>query len=211
VSNLLIVESENDKYFFEALIEYIKVDIKVDPPILSVDEYECLGGISKLKNKLESIKSQVDKGHVDKLGIIFDADKVGIESRKQTINEEFDSVFGSEHDLGIEVHILNIDGYGELETLLRQIKSKPSENSDCLDAWRLCRSRKNLPEISDKDFDKLWVSFYHRYDSCSNQEKKQAARKCSNEASFKKPIYDFNMEQQELTELKEFLLQFSSK
>jgi hypothetical protein len=35
-----------------------------------IDEYECLGGISKLGNKLKSLKSQVLKEGIDKVSLM---------------------------------------------------------------------------------------------------------------------------------------------
>ena len=55
--NILIVESKNDKFFIEALIKRLNLPyIDVDPPICSIDEYECLGGMSELKGKLLDIQ-----------------------------------------------------------------------------------------------------------------------------------------------------------
>jgi hypothetical protein len=93
LSNLLIVESENDQYFVEALVARLNnVSIKIDSPVCLIDEYECLGGISKLGNKLKSLKSQVLKEGIDKVGIIFDADDVGIDARSQQIQEKINLV-----------------------------------------------------------------------------------------------------------------------
>jgi len=79
--------------------------------------------------------------------------------------------------------------------------------ADCLEAWQQCLSL-NDQSLSQKDFDKFWVTVYQRFDSGSNQEKKQAGRKCNFEGSLKKSIYDF--ERPELVELKQFLKQLSA-
>ena len=208
MSNLLIVESENDKFFIEALVERINIKIEIDSPVCSVDEYECLGGIGKLDNKLRSLKSQVAKDGIDKIGIIFDADSVGIEVRTQQIQEKLDLFFGSSSDVKFSIYILNIDGKGELETLLKVIKSQDSTVADCLDAWQGC-----LPEnkkLKQKDFDKFWIQVYQRYDCCTKKEQKQANRKCNNESSLKgKSIYDFDRDIKELNSLKKFLIDLS--
>ncbi len=48
--NILIVESENDKYFIESLTEYLNLsEVDIDTPICSIDDYECLNGLSKAK------------------------------------------------------------------------------------------------------------------------------------------------------------------
>ena len=207
MNNLLIVESNNDKYFIEALLKHINISIEIDSPVYSIDEYECLGGISKLENKLKSLKSQVLKNGIDEIGIIFDADLVGIELRTQEIQQKIELVFGKTPALEFSIYILNVDGAGELETLLKTIKSEASPMADCLDAWQQCLSSNNKA-LKQKDFDKFWISIYQRFDCCSKKDQKQAGCKCNNEASLKKPIYDF--EKEELNELKNFLIELST-
>lgn len=203
MSNLLIVESENDQYFIEALVERINVNIKIDSPVCLIDEYECLGGIGKLENKLRSLTGQVLKEGIDKIGIIFDADNVGVEQRTRQIEEKINLVFGESPDVIFSIFILNVAGKGELETLLKAIKCQDSPMADCLNAWQACLQDKKLKQ---KDFDKFWIQIYQRYDCCTKREENQAARKCSNEVSLKsKAIYDFDKNILELNELKGFL------
>lgn len=207
MSNLLIVESENDQYFIEALVACINVDITIDSPVCLIDEYECLGGIGKLENKLRSLSSQVLKEGIDKVGIIFDADDVGIEKRTCQIQEKIDLVFAEKTDVTFSIFILNVGGRGELETLLKVIKNKDSPMADCLNTWQACLQDKKLKQ---KDFDKFWVQIYQRYDCCTKKEEKQAGSKCGNEASLKsKSIYDFDRDMPELNKLKEFLIELS--
>ena len=203
VNNILIVESENDKFFIEALIAHMNIDVKVGNPICTIDEYNCMGGIGKLKNKLEELRARILKGdEINQVGIIFDADNIGIDERKQQINDVKDSVFTSS-ELDLKIFIMNIDGGGELETVLKEIKSIDSPIADCLESWQECLADKKL---SKKDFDKLWIQIYQRYDCCTIKEQKQAGRKCNNETSLKdKSIYDFDKNIVELSELKDFL------
>jgi hypothetical protein len=202
VSNLLIVESENDKYFIEALIEHLNLDVEVGSPICTIDEYECLGGISKLENKLVALKSRVLKEGIEKIGIIFDADNVGVEQRTNDIQEKINLVFEEDTDVIFEIYIMNVNGTGELETVLKEIKSKDSTVADCLESWQNC-----LPadkKLNQKEFNKFWIQVYQRYDCCTKKELKQAGRKCNNEVSLKeKKIWNF--EHKTLNELKEFL------
>jgi len=203
VSNILIVESDNDKFFIEALITHIDIDIEVGNPICTIDEYECMGGMGKLKNKLEELKSRISKGdEINHIGIVFDADQVGINERTEQINSIKDSVFEN-NELDLRIFIMNINGGGELETLLKEIKSTDSPIADCLESWQECLADNKL---NKKEFDKLWIQIYQRYDCCNKQEQKQAGRKCDNEASLKnKSIYDFDKDLKELAKLKEFL------
>jgi len=212
MSNILIVESENDQYFIEALIKNINLEITVDKPICSIDEFECLGGISKLEGKLKSLIHKILKGEVEKIGILFDANSVGVKKREKEIQGKIDLIkdlLKREYqedcsNIEFKIHILNVDGQGELETLLKRIKSKDSTIADCLDSWQEC-----LPEdkrLKQKDFDKFWVQVYQRYDCCSKKEAKQAGKNCNNEVSLKKKdIWDF--EHEILNELKKFLIE----
>ena len=207
VSNLLIVESENDKFFIEALINYMNLsNIDIVEPICLVDEFECIGGIGNLKRKLYELKARVAKdGNIEKIGILVDADNKGKEERISEIKELTNSIFSAD-DVEFLHCITNVDGYGELETVLKEIKKKDSIYADCLNAWQGC-----LPEdkkIKKKEFDKFWVQIYQRYDCCSKKEAKQADRKCNNEVSLKeKDIWNF--EHEILNDLKEFLINLS--
>ena len=91
--------------------------------------------------------------------------------------------------------------------MLKEIKSIDSPIADCLESWQECLGDKKL---NKKDFDKLWIQMYQRYDCCTKKEQKQAGIKCNNEASLKKdkPIYDFDKDIVELNKLKEFLEEF---
>lgn len=210
MSNILIVESENDKYFIEALIDHINVDIQIGEPVCKIDEYDCLGGIGKLEARLKTLTHRIIKGEVDRVGIIFDADKVGIEDRTKQIKEKVDLVFSNlpkdYRNIPFFIYIQNKDGYGELETLLKNIKSEDSTIADCLESWQNC-----IPDdkkLSQKDFDKFWIQVYQRFDCCNKKEQKQAERKCNNEVSLKqKDIYNLDSEIKELDELKKFLKQ----
>jgi hypothetical protein len=222
VSNLLIVESENDKYFIERLKKEVNANFQIDnEPICNIDDYECLGGLStkKLTNKLFDVINNAEKDGIDKIGIMLDADDKGIENRIKIINEaisfitedvkilETNTWYKSEIlDIDISCHILNVNGSGELETLLKEIKSESSTFADCLYSWQECLT-KNNKEISKKEFDKFWISIYGRYDHCDKAEQKQAGRKCNLEASLQKNIWNFS--HSALNDLKKYLAMFN--
>lgn len=202
VSNILIVESDNDKYFMENLATFLKATIKVSEAICGIDDFKCLDGLSEEKLRLSIDEIKFDD--YDKIGIMIDADKHGIADRIDLINKvlkTFDDtleftdinqiITSEQHNIEFICFIMNVGGFGELETLLRAIKSADSTYADCLDSWETCLKSKGK-EISAKEFDKFWVSIYHRYDSCSKKEQKQAKRKCDNQESFKKSIYNFD-------------------
>jgi len=220
--NILIVESENDRYFIESLKKYLNIsEVDIDTPICSIDDYECLNGLSKakLEGKLKELSMDIEKRGIEKIGVILDANKVGIEKRIELINKtlkiidnnlnltECNNFIKSEKlDVEIACYIMNINGFGELETVLRTIKSQNSIYADCLYDWKKCLEQKGKV-VKNKDFDKFWINTYQRFDCCTKDEQKQANRKCNNEASMKKPLWDFN--HTALDSLKAFLKLFN--
>jgi len=222
--NILIVESKNDKYFIEAFIDYLNIDnVDIAPPICSIDDYECLNTLSlkSLENKLEILAGQVGKKGIEKIGIIIDADKAGIDKRIELINEALQIIDENLHlnvcnnfvtskalDVEIACYIMNVDGFGELETVLKAIKSQDSTHADCLDSWKQCLEKKDKT-ITNKEFNKFWVNIYQRFDHCIKKDKKQAGKKCNFAISMKKDIWNF--ESDKLNELKNFLNLFKTK
>jgi len=222
--SILIVESKGDKLFLEALIGFIRLEnIEFSNPICKIDDYLCLGGKDNLRKELRELKTEVAKGEVARIGVILDADNAGIPARIKTINEILTALQfpiqltklnewsnyedeASGNTISISCHVLNFGGHGELETVLRAIKSEKSVFADCLESWKNCLHA-NDETITQKEFDKFWVNIYQRYDCCSKDEKTQAGKYCSDEASMKKPIWNFKHEA--LTELKAYLSIFT--
>jgi hypothetical protein len=201
VSNLLIVESKNDELFVRALVNHLNLtNVQVDRPICNIDDYQCLEGVDlkKLTLRLKALKSSLPKKDIQAVGIILDHDGKKDE-RIKLINDALKHVFDSKqqikdtnqfidisaklgiytYDFSISCFLVNIDSKGELETLLKAIKAKPSVYADCLIEWRKCIESHDKKILSDKEFDKFWVNNYIRFDTCSSNEKKQAFRKCS--------------------------------
>jgi hypothetical protein len=211
VSSLLIVESENDKLFLEWMITKLNLPINVAVPFCNEMDFKCLGGMGNLERALRELRFD----EWDKIGVFLDANSVGINERITLVNQAFVSTGidvtiekinqlyrSKEQDVFFALGLVHIDGYGELETLLKKIKLQDSVFSDCLNSWRTCLSASGK-SISTKDFDKLWVNFYIRYDTCSKDEAKQAGKKCSNKAAFQKDIWDFK--HASLNDVKRFL------
>ena len=221
-NSILIVESINDKYFVESTKNYLNnIDLEIDTPVCSIDDYECLEGLSfrKLENKLNELIIRIEKQGIDKVGILLDADEEGVDKKIELINKALESIGSTVSvteinkwykcnalDIELSCHILNLEGKGELETILKTIKLKDSTYADCLNAWKECLEN-NEKLISNKQFDKFWVSIYQRFDCCSRKEQKQAFRKCSNEASMSKGIWDFSHDS--LSSFRAFLQMFT--
>ena len=226
--NLLIVESHNDKFFLERLRNAQSSESDNQKDLIKI-EYRCLDGIDNLKNELKTLKREIGKDGFTKIGIIADADKLGIEERLNLINLDLKNItsdleisnpniwYKSETlNAEFSCHVVNIDGFGELENLLKEIKTKPSMYADCLIAWRKCLEdcfkKNNQPitdkePISDKEFFKFWVSVYGRYDCCSKKEKNRAGKNCNEEISIsEKEIWNFS--HPILTDLKSYLTKF---
>ena len=216
--NKLIVESYNDKYFIERLVQELSVsNIEVEEPICNIDEYICLDGIDHLKKKLVDLKLDA----IDQLGILLDADDKGVEFRISQVNgilSELDINIQFEknnelkkdenRDITISCHIVNLDGYGELENILKEIATSNTIFADCLESWKECLED-NEKFIKEKDFLKFWISHYIRFDTCSKQEQKRVSERCNFGTAMQKNIWNF--EHKALDSLKEFLKLFSEE
>ena len=231
MGNILIVESKNDKIFLEALINYLNYDIKVENPIC-IDDYEYLQSLNEtqLKTTLKELKADIPERGIEKIGIVIDIDDQGTDKRLEMVNKCNKNVFNDtgifnntaelikvttdyENEIEIACYFTNVDNKGELETVLKTIKNKDSPHAECLDDWRKCLEKKGY-EITDKNFDKFWISIYIRYDTCSKDEQKQAGRKCSMSKfdyimENKSNIWDF--EHPILEDLKAFLGLFETE
>jgi hypothetical protein len=227
VSNIVIVESKNDAIFMQAMVDQINCHIQVEQPIY-IDDYESLEGLSetKLITTLKDLEADIQKRDIEKIGIIIDIDNYSEPERLEWVNKCIQQVFKSENlsntkqfidisgDNGTKAklacYFTNFGGKGELETLLKAIKARESPHADCLSSWKTCIESQGK-DISDKDFDKFWVSIYLRYDTCSNQEQTQAGKKCSMSGfkyvmEHKKDIWDWN--NPALDDLKKFFKLF---
>ena len=221
----IIVESKNDKAFFEGLLKHIAPSSDIDfVNVFDGLEYEKEDGTlvrglsqSSLQKALGRAKVMIEnKRSAIQIGILIDADKTnigqpgmrgGIENRLQSVNEAVKAVFGVSPNftemccaksdfktitvetnifatINIEIacHFVNVNGEGELETLLRAIAHKDKAfAANCLDAWRKCYTEK-LPEIAEnfkiknienfdaKELGKIWHEFYKTYDALLEQE-----------------------------------------
>ncbi|MEG4988790.1 hypothetical protein QUB08_23975 [Microcoleus sp. BR0-C5] len=227
MSNIVIVESKNDAIFMQAMVEKLNCDIQLEPPIY-IDDYETLEGLSetKLVTTLKALEADLQKRDIEKIGIIIDVDNYSDPERLQFVNKCIQKVFEAETlsrtkqfidicgDNGTKAklacYFTNFEGQGELETLLKAIKAIESPHADCLDSWKTCIENQGK-EINQKHFDKFWVSIYLRYDTCSNQDRKQAEKKCSMSRfdyvmEHKKDIWDWD--NPALDDLKEFFKLF---
>jgi hypothetical protein len=221
MKNLLIVEGKNDKFFFEAYIQHLKrKNTEVQAYNIEADDFKPLeNGLSEkeLCRALENIRREVLQGGAfNKVGIILDQDQKTIPERLELINNAIKNAFEIDNDalltathqfqtiqiddssqLQIGFCLTHVKGKGELETVLRTIKTHKSQYADCLNSWQDCLKAHNINNgngLTSKDFDKFWINIYIRYDTCAKKEQGQAGTKCNNEAAMQKPIWDFDHE-----------------
>ena len=208
MKNIILVEGKDDKAF----IEYLTQSVEVKP--FSVD---VLGGLSKdaMTKRLDSLKTGFLKTPFEKLGIIIDQDSFTTEERLDFVNECLQGNFNVQLSdnqiftnleidgipLQIACYFVNVAGKGELESLLTKIKTIASPYADCLNQWQNCLSDK----VSQKEFDKLWVHYYLKYDASTHQERQQASKYCTLEYSLQHKSHIWNLDSPILDELKGFL------
>lgn len=230
VSNRLIVESKNDKFFIQALVNYLNIN-SVDIKKINVEDssYLALSGSDStlIRNGLQKIKDEAQKKNIAKIGIVLDIDYNKPSEWFEIINEEIANIFPSSSQSKIEktsefiivtsedisslqiaCYLTNVNGTGELETILREIKSQPSPKADCLEAWKVCVEETTNKSVSTKEFNKFWVNNYIRYDTCTNQEQNNASKYCSFEYMMSNKQHIWNFEHPALNELKDFLKLF---
>jgi len=240
VSNLLIVEGKSDLPFVEALTKHLNLsNIEFGLPICKIDDYECLQGEGELGKQLKSLINDIKNGRkeIRKIGIILDIDKNSLRQRIKFINSQLKKLkrllaqqyhiveagqfipltvpTDDEDDekiiIELACYFMNVEGIGELETVLKAIKVKESLYADCLQNWRDCLKSHNQ-EISDKFFDKHWLHYYIRYDTCSDEEQRLAGDYCDVrklDYVFKNKPDIFNFDHEVLNELKAFLRMFN--
>lgn len=236
MANVIIVESKNDKDFIQALVNKLNIqNTEIDTPIcLENEDFVCLEGIdpdplkpTKLITKLKDVKTEILKKGIGKIGIILDMDNNTIENRLLMINNAFKYAFhdakrieeiknistftkmvSEQWEIQISCFFTHVEGKGELETLLREIASKPSDYADCLGKWKECLESKGKT-ISEKDFTKFWISNYVRFDTCSIEESKQAGKYCSmSKFDFILTKNVFDLDSTLLNEMREYLQLF---
>lgn len=248
MKNILIVESENDQYFIEALVKQISTETSV----YRIDEYKHSSLDEKnLTTQITNALTDVSRG-VSKIGIILDMDDSTQKDRIDLINRCFkkaarDSGLSAppelenmnkflsyrireDEDLKTQIacFFTNIDGQGELETVLWEIKSEESVFADCLKTgWLSClkgkktfSDEKGKPcDISGKELLKLQIDFYKRFDTLKRADRDEkntdwrgimtGITKHHNEPVDARGEDIFNLNHEKLEDIKKFLKMFN--
>lgn len=228
--NALITEGIDDGYFAAALIEDINTEIDVDCSFGG--KYTALGGLSEadLVEDLKGKLGEIRRGTIQRIGILIDQDLFSKEERLSFLSEVIKKAFGKENvlentdtlysveveeDTSVEIacHFMNVNGKGELETVLRAIKTKDSPHADCLNTWRDCLKAQGKT-VKEKEFVKSWMNNYLRMDTCfTSKWRGSQGRYCSmhslnNILARKGDKAIFDLKATELTDLRAFLSLF---
>lgn len=236
----LIVESANDEAIFTAILEHLGIQDQVDVVHggvsitwvhQSAEDKDVPKGLTKV---FLSLLSEIALEKYDHVGIIWDADTVGVPERlgqinaalsesKQRFSEERPysqiviqgkiqdqndfiavSVEGGTVQLGC--HIVNLDGKGEIENLLKAIANQDSSLADCINSkLPECFNEQGEKPLRDKDLVKLWINHYQRYDTLKKRERNEG--NTTTEGMMKRNIFDLGQSSpKEFVELKEFLM-----
>lgn len=123
------------------------------------------------------------------------------------VNDWITIAIDAEVSVKVSCYFMNVGGKGELETVLKAIKCKDSIHATCLTSWRGCVKNQSIL-LTDKAFDKFWVSVYQRFDCCDKKQRHQADKECNLKSSLEKGAYD--LDNPILQALKSFLTNIST-
>jgi uncharacterized protein YqgV (UPF0045/DUF77 family) len=179
---------------------------------------------SKLTKVIKNLKADIQKEDIDRVGIIIDIDLHSESNRIKFIYDCLIKVFPEatpldrvnhfialnfdDYQIELACYFTNVDGQGELETVLKAIKSQDSTYADCLEIWRECLTLKDR-KITDKKFDKLWVTNYIRYDTSTKDDNKHAATNLTLNYALANKSFIWDLEHPILDDLKVFFRLFS--
>ncbi len=190
-----------------------------------------------LKESISDIFTEITKGNCEKIGIIWDLDTFSIEQRIQQINNaislaaqeaqneiertvtwvqniteinQFCPLIVDGIETQVACHFVGLNEMGEIEDVLKAIKSRSSELADCVDKHLpTCLDLQGEKALKDKDLVKLWINHYQRYDTLEKKNRKDAFTKWENVMKHRSEIFDFGKDEIiELKQLKDFLTMF---
>jgi hypothetical protein len=235
---LIIVEDNSDKYTYEALIRHINLqdDLTVTstPEIewKSISDESNVDKPTALIKGLKALLNDISNEKYEKIGIIRDMDNSNKTERLLLINTAINEAFPTNAKLindvnelttldfiqnstekivqvGFSCHFVHLNNRGEIEDILKAIKSKPSPIADCVDEHLPICSQLNETELREKDMVKLWFNHYQRYDTLSKKERKSPFTTIEYIMKNRTDIFDFDKNIVELNELKSFLSMMS--
>jgi len=201
--NILIVESENDEFFVRALLNHMGQD-SVQVASIDLFKHSSLDKI-KLTTQLSSALSSCQSRGISKIGVMLDLDNATLKERLDLVKTCFEEAYYEnfeekitldlentyqfvsvpiDNSISVQLacYFTNVDSEGELETVLKNIKTKDSVFADSLyDCWLPCvqdREKKMAKKGEQGDFNekevlKLWVDFYKRFDTLKKGDRNE--------------------------------------
>jgi hypothetical protein len=144
--------------------------------LLDADGTETENALDIITRRLSIVNAGIRKALAPYPEVLF--------SEITATNQFVEIILPNEYSVQIAACIMNIDGKGELETVLKAIKN-PNVSSvfaDCIEKWEVCFTQKGKKlskkgeegDIIDKELLKLWVEFYHRFDTATKKERNQS-------------------------------------
>lgn len=206
----------------------------VDIETLHSTDWFTLGGLSaeSVRLKIKDLRRDILIAESKpKIIIIIDLDNKKIEERlnflntviSETLNininidapgdfKNFNLIESNESfDFELAYFFIGLNGSGEIEDLLIEIACREiSFHADALQTtWRPYLTSQHGITLKDKDFNKIWIDFYKRYDCLNSKQKSNAGKYTKWDQFFRKhpEKFDFSKDIQELNELKSLLSQ----
>ncbi|WP_204104710.1 MULTISPECIES: DUF3226 domain-containing protein [Spirulina sp. CCY15215] len=230
MKNILIVEGKTDKKFLESYIDYLCKTAPekyyfLDDIDNDNDNIKDATGQDKIFSVLNAQRIFINKRETKNIGILIDADNDGIDKKiEEKINPAIQKAFGTENAIqfpnqkypitytendrentfNIFCHIFNLNGKGELEDILRKIRTnKTLQSPICLDKFVQCMGDFNIA-YPEKEYKKNWVYFYG-YESLKKEQLniEEIKSKLKNNEYYTPKYWDFDNPL--LNELKQFL------
>jgi hypothetical protein len=186
-----------------------------------------------LISELKALKNDFSNEKYDKVGIIRDMDNSSEADMLLLINNALREAYPDEYQelkscntsvpfefkqnstgniltIYFACHFVGIDSKGvrkgEIEDILKAIKSKSSPLADCVDKHLPeCLDLQGANSLRDKDLVKLWINHYQRYDTLVKKNRTDEFTSWKNVMEKRSEIFDFTSELSEFQELKDFL------
>lgn len=238
--NYLIVESENDQYFIEALLESLNASQN------TLVRYAIHGyGYSPIDSKGEKLANALEQAlaitDISRIGVVLDMDNADTASRLafvrdalqkaitnaglmnsntpklQQTNTLYPFILDEVRPLEIACYFTHINSQGELEDVLKAIKLKDSTFADCLEeGWQKCFEAKGKKvaesgEQGDISKKELVKFWVDVYKRFDTLKKGDRNEKTTAwQAVWQRTAPIFNLNDSALDELKDFLRLFTA-
>jgi len=226
------IDFSQDILILKTIKELLDEKEIVDIQTISENQWFSLGGLSassielKIKDLRRDILTATEKPSIS---IIIDIDNHTIEDRFSLLNNAISSALNIhvninevgtfktfniteddfDFDFDLAYFFVGLNGKGEIEDLLIELACTDiAFHAESLkNSWRPHLESNYDTKLKDKDFNKLWIDFYKRYDCLTNRQKCNAGKYTQWDNFLRKhpTKFDFSKNIKELDQIKEFL------